>query len=135
LFLQLSGQLTGFSRVELLGTGLSTTYLDVLDERLSPDLVDELLALASGAESRGQVPTDSTWLPVSRNVILLWYCGTWTALPEDWRLGRGLPAADDSYVVSADAYEASLQWVVAGAHPAGSRQQGFGAWAVAPDVA
>ena len=29
--------------------------------------------------------------PVARNLIMLWYCGTWTALPEDWRQAARQP--------------------------------------------
>jgi hypothetical protein len=71
--------------------------------------------------------------PVARNIILLWYCGTWTALSEAWRAAYGASPLDTSRVVSAEAYQGSLQWAAAAAHPAGARQQGYGAWSVAPE--
>lgn len=68
--------------------------------------------------------------PVAPNVILKWYWRTWTALPDAWRLAYGTPPVDTDHVLSAEAYQDGLQWVAAGAHPAGARQQGSGAWAV-----
>jgi hypothetical protein len=38
-----------------------------------------------------------------------------------------------NFVVSSEAYLSGLQWVVAGAHPAGRRQQGYGVWSLAPE--
>jgi hypothetical protein len=103
LFVELSASLTGFSPVELRGTGLVDEYLKTVEEA---GVLDELLT-AGGPDG-----------DAARDVILLWYCGTWR--------GR---------TVSADAYLAGLQWVAAGAHPAGGRAQGYGAWAVPPEGA
>jgi hypothetical protein len=128
-FIVLSARLTGFGRVTLLGTGMTTEYLAALDAVLGAELVDELLA----ADDAGALLGDAKLGPVAQNLILLWYCGTWTALPDDWRAVYGSSPLDTTHVASAEAYQAGLQWVVAGAHPAGARQQGFGAWAVAPE--
>jgi hypothetical protein len=62
----------------------------------------------------------------------MWYCGTWTAMPDAWRAAYGASPLDVNRVVSAQAYQAGLQWVAASAHPAGARQQGYGAWATTP---
>jgi hypothetical protein len=69
---------------------------------------------------------------VARNLILVWYCGTWTALPDGWREAYGTSPLDTDRVLSAEAYQAGLQWVAAGAHPAGALQQGYGAWSAEP---
>jgi hypothetical protein len=130
-FVALSARLTGFGHVTLLGTGMTSEYLDALDAVLGAGMVDELLAV----EDIGEALDDAKLGPIARNVILLWYCGTWTALPDDWRAAYGTSPLDTTRVESAEAYQAGLQWVVAGAHPAGARQQGFGAWAVAPEGA
>jgi hypothetical protein len=128
-FIVLSARLTGFGRVTLLGTGMTAEYLASLDTVVGAQLVDELLA----ADDADALLQDAKLGPVARNLIMLWYCGTWTALPEDWRAAYGTSPLDTTRVESAEAYLAGLQWVVADAHPAGARQQGFGAWSVAPE--
>ncbi|HEY6887059.1 MAG TPA: hypothetical protein VI300_04740 [Solirubrobacter sp.] len=128
-FIVLSARLTGFGRVTLLGTGMTAEYLAALDAVVGVELTDELLA----TEDVATLVEDPKLGPVAKNLILLWYCGTWTALPEDWRATYGASPLDTTRVESAEAYQAGLQWVVAGAHPAGARQQGFGAWSIAPE--
>jgi hypothetical protein len=127
-FAVLSARLTGFGRVTLLGTGMTAEYLAWIDAVVGAPIVDELLE----ADAVDVLLQDPRLGPVARNLILLWYCGTWTALPEEWRAAYGTSPLDTTRVQSAEAYQAGLQWVVAGAHPAGARQQGFGAWSVAP---
>ncbi len=142
-FLDISALLTGFGRVQLLGTGLLGSYLHAIDAVLPDGVLDELLdafgRLPAGADREAAVGSailsDPKLGPVARNVILMWYCGSWTALPDAWRSAYGTSPLDTSHVVSADAYQVGLQWVAAGAHPAAARQQGFGAWAVAPEGA
>jgi hypothetical protein len=140
-FLDLSVLLTGFGRVQLLGTGMLEHYLRAVDDVLPAGFLDELLAAydALPADDREAAagPTildDPTLGPVARNLILLWYCGTWTELPEDWRGLHGTSPLDTHRVVSPASYLAGLQWVAAGAHPVGARQQGYGAWAVPPEA-
>lgn len=137
-FLRLSSVLTGFGRIDLLGTGMAAAYLRELDATLPPGVSDELLAAVAPAESdpdaaAARVLTDRKLGAVARNVILLWYCGTWTALPDDWRAAYGASPRDARRVVSGPAYLAGLQWVAAGGHPAGGLQQGFGAWSLPPE--
>jgi hypothetical protein len=113
-----------------------------LDDVLPAGFLDELLAqyeaLPAGAEREQAAVTrilaDSKFGPVARNLILLWYRGTWTRLPEAWRAAYGTSQLDVDRLVSGAAYQAGLQWVVAGAHPAGARQQGYGAWAAEPEA-
>jgi hypothetical protein len=142
-FLDLSELLTGFDRAQLLGTGVAGDYLRTLEEVLPGGVLANLLE-ASGRLPAGdqrdaavtsEILDDPELGPVARNLILLWYCGTWTALPEDWRQVHGTSPLDTDRVVSPETYVAGLQWVAAGAHPVGARQQGFGAWALAPDGA
>jgi len=142
-FLEMSALLTGFDRAQLLGTGLTGSYLRALDAVLPEGVPDELLdafgRLPGGADGEAAVGSaildDPKLGPVAQNVILMWYCGTWTALPDAWRSAYGTSPLDTDHVLSAAAYQAGLQWVAAGAHPAGARQQGYGAWAVAPGAA
>ena len=130
-FLEVSAELTGFCRVELAGTGMTASYLAALDELLPTGLVDRLLAAWSSADGRA-VLDDPELGPVTRNVILLWYRGAWSALRQDWRTAYGVSSHDSDRVVSAAAYRAGLQWAAAGAHPAGAAPQGYGAWAAPP---
>jgi hypothetical protein len=140
-FLALSQLLTGFGRVQLAGTGQTDSYLCVLDAVLPAGMLDELLCAAgrlpegAGREAAVEpaILDDPKLGPVARNVVLLWYRGTWTALPAQWRAAYGTSPLDTDHVVSAAAYQAGLQWVAAGAHPAGALQQGYGAWAAAPE--
>jgi hypothetical protein len=140
-FLDLSVLLTGFGRVQLLGTGMLEHYLRAVDDVLPAGFLDELLAaygaLPAGDREAAAGPAifdDPKLGPVARNLILLWYCGTWTELPEDWRGLHGTSPLDTHRVVSPASYLAGLQWVAAGAHPVGARQQGYGAWAVPPEA-
>jgi hypothetical protein len=141
----MSALLTGFGRFQLLGTGLAGSYLSALDGVLPEGVLDELLdafqRLPAGpgptreAAVRSQILGHPKLGAVARNLILMWYCGTWTALPAAWHEAYGASPLEGSHVVSAEAYQAGLQWAAAGAHPAGARQQGFGAWAAAPEAA
>ena len=132
--------LTGFGRVALLGTGMAETYLATLEAVLPAGILDELLVAYGRLSDAGGreraldelIATDPKLGPVARNVILLWYCGTWTELPGPWRAAYGVSRWDVSHVVSGEAYQAGLQWVASGGHPVGARQQGFGAWSVPP---
>jgi hypothetical protein len=139
-FLGLSVLLTGFSRIELLGTGIAADYLCTLEATLPTGVCDQLLSAwdarptDSDAEAiADQILNDPKLGPVAQNLILLWYCGTWTALPEAWRSAYGAAPLDVNRVVSAEAYQAGLQWIAAGAHAPGSRQQGFAAWSMPPE--
>jgi hypothetical protein len=134
-FIALSVQLTGFGRVRLLGTGMADAYLSVLDSALPAGVLDDLLAAcgeAPDAAGIGAIMRDPRLGPVARNLTILWYCGTWAALPEAWQQAYGTVPAAPNGVVSAQAYQQGLQWVAAGAHPMGARQQGYGAWAEPP---
>jgi hypothetical protein len=163
-FIGLSALLTGFAPLHLLGTGMAEAYLRATDAALPAGVLDELLdafghppaaaalvggpaqpggpasawpALSGGTdpEAAGQaILGDAKLGAVARTLILLWYRGTWTALPQEWRSVYGASPQDTDHVVSAEAYQAGLQWDAAGAHPAGARQQGYGAWASPPDA-
>ncbi len=137
-FVLLSEALTGFSRIRLQGTGMTATYFDeltaILPGGMLQSILDDFMAEPTRpvAERAAALLADSETGPVARNIILLWYQGSWHQLPDDWRARHGAAERDTTHVVSAAAYQAGLQWVAAGAHPAGARQQGFGAWSTAP---
>ena len=138
LFLDLSVVLTGFSPVRLRGTGMADRYLEEIDSMVPAGLLDRILSQNASADSPligdhiAAVLDDPDLGPVARNIMIMWYCGVWTALPDAWRERNGAAALDATHVVSSAAYQSGLQWAVVGAHPAGARQQGFGAWSTEP---
>lgn len=139
-FIDLSASLTGFSRLQLLGAGTADGLLRALDAIVPASVVDEMLSaheqLPPGAEReaavRASIFDDPRFGPVAQNLIRMWYCGTWSRLPDSWRTTYGASPLDVDRVLSVEAYQAALQWVVVGAHPPGARQQGFGSWAEPP---
>jgi hypothetical protein len=141
VFLGLSALLTGFDHVQLLGSGMTDSYLQTLEDVLPEDVLTDLLrAYEALPADDGREAAVVRYIlrsarlgPVAQNLMILWYCGTWTALPDDWRAAHGSSPLDIDRVISPEAYVAGLQWVAAGAHPIGARQQGFGAWALAPE--
>jgi hypothetical protein len=141
LFIRLSATLTGFSRLQLFSTAMTEDYLRTLDAALPAGVLDDLLNLhkqiPQGPDGeaivQAKILCDPKLGPVARNLILLWYCGSWTALPSEWYAAYGTSPTEKVGVVSAQAYQAGLQWVVIGAHAPGSSQQGFASWAVAPE--
>ena len=135
LFLQVSSDLTGFDRFELTSTGMAETYLTTLDRIVPAGLMDDLMAAWYDPDAImvGRTPFDDPKIgPVARNIILLWYRGTWTGLPEAWRAAYGASPLDVDHLVSGAAYRAGLQWAAAGGHPAGADAQGYAAWAAPP---
>jgi len=134
-FLRLSVTLTGFDEYELLGTGMLETYYDellrIIGAREAGSLFGALLRVPDGDESafRSVILEDARYGPVARNVLTMWYLGTWTQLPREWRNSYGATSYDTDHVVSAAAYREGLVWPAAGTHPMGAKQQGFGSWA------
>ena len=137
-FVELSAALTGFSPVILHGTGMTQAYLRKLESAVPEELLNRLFGGSQNATENsvqsdlGAILTDPDLGPVARAITVLWYCGTWTELPEEWRARNGTASGDTTGVVSGAAYQSGLQWTVVGAHPAGARQQGFGAWSIEP---
>ena len=137
-FVELSAALTGYSPVILQGTGMTQAYLQKLSSAVPEGLLHRLFDSAQNATQNsarpdlGAILADSDLGPVARAIAVLWYCGAWTELPETWHVRNGKAPGDTTGVLSGAAYRAGLQWTVVGAHPAGARQQGFGAWSTEP---
>ena len=137
-FLELSAALTGVSPVLLHGTGMTQAYLGKISSAVPEALLERLFTAYSNASGNSvqhgleAILDDSDLGPVARAIAVMWYCGTWTELPEAWRARNGATPGDTTGVVSGAAYQAGLQWTVIGAHPAGARQQGFGVWSTDP---
>ena len=102
---------------------MAETYLRATDAALPDGVLDELLDAVtsplprrirsgrrSGPPAGGTDPEaaagqailgDAKLGPVARTLILLWYRGAWTALPEAWRSAYGASPHDADHVVSA----------------------------------
>lgn len=137
-FLRLSVIATGYDEYTLLGTGMLETYYDellrIVGAREAGSLFGALGDVPDGDEHafRRKILDDARYGPVARNVMVMWYLGTWTQLPREWRNTYGATSYDTDHVVSAAAYRAGLVWPTAGTHPMGAKQQGYGSWAVPP---
>lgn len=142
IFYELSVLLTGFDETDLLGTGVGHTYFDKLVEGAGENNVSDLLEAV--VEVRGSVAQfrrriwddeDGRFSPITRNILLMWYLGSWLPLPEEWHetFGNGVPLLEEQ-VISPTAYKTGLVWRVIGAHAPGADPPGFGSWSTAPGV-
>jgi hypothetical protein len=141
-YLEVSECLTGFSRVELLATGMAGAYeaelRKVYGDEVVSQLLREVLAVikeAGGDEARleelvlARVFNDATPLCApAKNLAQMWYLGTLI----DYTDPTPVVVFKRTTVVSAEAYQQSLVLRDAGSHPAGARQPGFGSWALGP---
>lgn len=146
-FVTFSTLLTGFGPLELYGTGVADEYLQTLERAVPTRVLEPLLAFGLGqsaapsdspadpleAQLNAQVLNDPDLGPVARNLIMLWYTGTWNALPDAWHTRHGQPTLDAPKVVSTAAYLSGLQWRLMGTHAPGGNPQGFGSWANPPE--
>jgi len=139
-FLNLSVTLTGFDRLLLISTAMAEDYLQTLDSILSPPQVDKLLNTFCNlptedreAALEKQILNDASLGPIARNIIVLWYTGTWKQLPGEWRENHSEPPLDITHVISTEAYLSGLQWAVVNAHPPGGLAQGFASWSTVPE--
>ena len=145
-FLAVSVALTGFPASRLCGTGQTAQYLSTLDDVVGgatvAGLLDAYLGIAGAAEDeaaladgmRRVILSDDRLGPVARNLIKLWYSGTWHQLPRDWRESYGSSEKDRSFVVAPEAYTEGLLWPAIGANPPGAKPFGYGMWAHPPRI-
>jgi hypothetical protein len=139
-FVALSAALTGFRGAELWGTGQVEPYLGELLAMVGEDTVAKLLATGEKALSSPDPVTalqqlvmdDEDLGPVAQSLIILWYLGQWSPLPNGWRNRNGANPLDSARVISADAYTSGLVWTAIGAHPMGAKPGGYGSWARPP---
>jgi hypothetical protein len=143
-FLELSVVLTGFSRVDLLGTGVAHEYYDTVNAAAGEAIVGRMLAQfavlkeqhcgldALEAAVQAAFWSDPVLGPVAQNIVQMWYLGQWNQLPEKWRKDNGAHPGDVTRVVSAAAYIEGLVWRAAGTHPSGAKQPGYGTWSFPP---
>ena len=146
-FLAFSSAVTGFSEFRLQATGQAKAYLSTAIDAAGEETINALLTVFRriGADAgqdeaalerglRQDVMSDPKFGPVARNLIKLWYVGTWYQLPPEWRDAYGGREHDRSFVVSPEAYTQGLLWPAIGANPSGAKPFGYAMWATPPRI-
>ncbi len=146
-FLKLSSTLTGFTEFQLTGTGHAEVYLATARDVVGDGPVVELLRRydrmsAQAADDvqelhrllRADILSDELLGPVARNIIKLWFVGTWYQLPSAWRDAFGTSERDVTFVVSPASYSEGLLWPAIGANPPGAKGPGYATWAERPRI-
>ena len=147
-FLNFNAEITGYSAVDLEGTGLVAGYQQLLEGALGENLTKQFYALANGVlaykdpaqrenEMRTKVLPSTIFWPIVANLIALWYLGTWTVLPDTWYIATGMtkPGVGEpgsTHVPSAQAYIEQLSYRTAGAHTPGAKPTGYASWSIPP---
>ncbi|MBI2921943.1 MAG: hypothetical protein HYY18_12725 [Planctomycetes bacterium] len=146
-FLGLSEVLTGFTKFRLQGTGQGALYFSTLTDVVGQGTAGELLQAWSGVAAaagqdegklerlmRSEILSHEKLGPIARNLIKLWFVGTWYQLPAAWREVFGTPERDRSFVPAASSYVEGLLWPTIGANPTGAKGPGYGTWADPPNI-
>ena len=146
-FLSLSSLLTGFSRFQLQATGQADLYFSTIVDIVGETTFFELLqafsaieAKAKGDDSvlaeglRHELFSSDKFGPITRNIIKLWYVGTWYQLSQAWRRTFGVGEKDIDFVVSPAAFTEGLLWPTIGVNPPAAKAQGYGTWGDTPSV-
>ena len=133
-FENLSIVLTGFSRADIVGTGLLETYFKTAESELGGENLNDLLSAfqrikitdpnnPTPNELRNvqELVSSETYKTAMAQIIKLWYLGEWISESEN-----------DSYIVSSKSYLEGLIWKAIAAHPMGGKQPGYGTWSFAP---
>jgi hypothetical protein len=138
-FLAFSADVTAFTVFQLRGTGQAEAYLgavtDVVGEALLDNLLDRHQGLGTGDLDellRREIFSDERLGPIARNIVKLWFVGTWYELPVAWRERFGALDGDVTFMVSAMAYTEGLLWPAIGANPPGAKGPGYGSWSGPP---
>jgi hypothetical protein len=141
-FISLSVLLTGFKDFQLHGTGMATIYYETLCKQIGEQLTHDYLVVyatiqkQSGNDEhvlnklfRKNILCDEKFGPVTRNVIKMWFVGTWYELPREGYAKYGPSTVlNKPFVVSTQAYTEGLLWPAIGSHPAGAKGPGYGTW-------
>lgn len=146
-FLQFSAVLTDFSKFQLLGTGQAELYystmVGIAGKSVVSDMLQEYRRIESEAKGdpakletglRAAILSDEKLGPVARNLIKLWYIGTWYQLPGSWHERFGLAGDDKTFIPSPSSYVEGLLWTAIGAHPPGAKAPGYGTWTGPPVI-
>ncbi len=145
-FLKLSSVLTDFSEFQLRGTGQADLYYTTTTEIVGEGVMGELLEAFGKVQREAQggdrtlfdekmrvfILSDEKLGPIARNLIKLWYVGTWYQLPTSWSERFGVAGKDRTFIPSPQSYVEGLLWTAIGAHPPGAKAPGYGTWTEAP---
>jgi len=136
-FLSLSVYLTGFDRIDLLGTGMLEEYYARVTSALDKDDLQSLWSVAlqlEGAAKRRKneghldeeikrlVMDDARLGLIAKCIIKLWYRGDW---PDS-------AARFGAAYTSSQSYQEGLLWKAMSTHASGAKQPGFGSWSLPP---
>jgi hypothetical protein len=146
-FLALSSVLTDFTEFQLQGTGQAELYYHTVTDIVGGQTVSELLKAYRSIEEealhdpdlfrqrlRADILSDEKLGPIARNIIKLWYVGTWYQLPQAWRESFGVRDGDKDFIPSPTSYVEGLLWPAIGAHPPGAKAPGYGTWGDPPQI-
>ena len=145
-FLSFSTVVTGYTRFRLMGTGHAELYLTTVTDVVGAKAVAELLTTFTRVQQqaathaqledllRAEILSDEKFGPIARNIIKLWYVGTWYQLPPEWREAFGAHEKDVTFVASPTAYTEGLLWPTIDANPSGAKGPGYGTWAEPPRI-
>ncbi len=146
-FLEMSTVLTAFSAYKLKGTGQLEAYFNTVVEIVGKATMDELLnayrkvkKAANNDETvlnkqlRFQILSNDKLGPITRNIIKMWFIGSWYQLPNAWRENYGEAEKDSTFVISTNAYIEGLLWPTIDSHPPGAKAPGYGTWASKPQI-
>ena len=146
-FLGLSVTLTGFTEFQLQGTGQAELYFSTVAGIVGEATMSELLKAFSHVQThaegdvarlnkllRVEILSDDKLGPIARNIIKLWYVGTWYQLPHAWRESFGVKDNDITFIPSPLSYTEGLLWPAIGSHPAGAKAPGYGTWSGPPQI-
>lgn len=146
-FLSFSSVVTGFTAFQLQGTGQAQRYLSTVIQIVGEATVVDLLRTFRQVQEkagpneasldrllRAKIFSDEKLGPIARNLVKLWYVGTWYQLPAAWRRVFGELESDTTAVVSPAAYTEGLLWPAIGANPAGAKGPGYGTWGAPPQI-
>lgn len=146
-FLDLSAELTGYSALDLQGTGLLDTYWKLVEKQIGATVMDQLYTVARKVLSNNDVVERSRVMqidivtspilwPLCRSIVVLWYRGQYNSMSMLWYKYYAKieppPNLTHSIIPSAQAYTEQLAYRGAGAHPPGAHPTGYGSWALDP---
>ena len=146
-FLQLSETLTAFTSFQLQATGEAESYYNTVQDVVGEAIFKELLLTFEKIQTdtgdsgpnfdealRHQILSNEKLGPIARNIIKMWFVGTWYQLPTYWLEKYGVSSENGTFVVSPNAYKEGLLWPTIGAHPTGAKAPGYGTWTAPPKI-
>ncbi len=146
-FVAFSSALTGFSEIELQGTGVAPLHWNALVQKVGAAIAGQVMdgachALAQPdpvAAIQNGIWKDPKLGPVVQNLVVLWYVGSWAPMPRQWQEQYLWTQPDlntsPEWISPPLPYEEALVWKAIYAHPPGARPTGFASWAAPPEGA